>query len=373
VVGNLSQFSDFNLHPSLDKALEKLDFENCTPVQTQAIPPALEGKDLMACASTGSGKTLAFLIPIFNRLLDNPQPNSSTRALIILPTRELALQTQKVADQLAAFSSIKSGLVIGGEPFKYQIASIRRNPEIIIATPGRLVEHIEKKTTDFSDLEVLVLDEADRMLDMGFAEDMEQIIAACNPMRQILLFSATLKHKSIASIEKVLNSPIHIRVDSHRESAGNILQQITLSDGDDHKKRVIAALATDESYNKIFVFCNTRIQCQKLGEHLITKDIKAGFIHSEISQSMRKQILNRFIQGHLKILACTDVAARGLDIPGVDLVVNYNVPRSGNDYIHRIGRTGRGEDEGTSITLVESVEWNLMSSIERYLKIQLEA
>lgn len=363
---------ELTLHKQLLKAIDKLGFTQATEVQAQAIPPALDGRDIMVSAKTGSGKTAAFILPLLDRLLSKESPDTSTRALILLPTRELALQTQKTLEQLAAFTYIKSGLLIGGEPFKYQIASLRKNPEILIATPGRLVEHIEKGTTDFTDLEVLILDEADRMLDMGFAEDMHTIVRACNKQRQILLFSATLKHKNIARISEMLNDPLAIVVDSHRQSEANITQQIILADDDKHKKELVAALLTTESSPKVFVFCNTRAQCQQLGNFLIAKGIKAGFIHSEISQSARKQVLNQFRDGKLKALVATDVAARGLDVKEVALVINFTVPHSGSDHIHRTGRTGRAGEAGKAIMLVNSAEWNLMSSIERYLKVRFE-
>ncbi len=368
----MSLLSELPLNSQLFKALDKLGFTDATDVQSRAIPPALDGRDIMVSAKTGSGKTAAFLLPLLHKLLTKSSPDTSTRALILLPTRELALQTQKTLETLAAFTYIKSGLLIGGEPFKYQIASLRKNPEIIIATPGRLVEHIEKGTTDFTDLEVLILDEADRMLDMGFSEDMETIIKRCHTDRQILLFSATLKHKNIARISGLLNDPLAIVVDSHRESQDNIAQQIILADDDKHKQALVASLLEAEDAQKAFVFCNTRVQCQQLGNDLMAKGLKVGYIHSEISQSARKQVLNQFRDGKLKALIATDVAARGLDIKEVGLVINYAVPHSGSDHIHRTGRTGRAGEQGLAITLVGSAEWNLMSSIERYLKIQFE-
>ncbi len=346
-------------------------FTEATNVQAQAIPPALAGKDLMVSAKTGTGKTAAFMLPMLNTLLASNAPNTGTRALILLPTRELALQTQKVFQQFATFTHIKSGLIIGGEAFKYQVATLRKNPEVLIATPGRLVEHINKDTPDFSDLEILVLDEADRMLDMGFAIDMNTIATACRQERQNLLFSATLQHKSIGKIAGIFNNPSMVQVDQD-ESHEHIRQQAILADDDKHKQQLVTALALEEPRRKSFVFCNTRTQCQQLGNQLKYKKIKAAFIHGELSQSDRKQVLNQFRDNKLQVLVATDVAARGLDIDDIELVINFNVAQSGDDHIHRIGRTGRAGRQGLAITLINDKEWNLMASIERYIKTRFK-
>jgi ATP-dependent RNA helicase SrmB len=368
----LSLLQDLPLHKQLHKALEKLGFTEATAVQEQSIPPTLAGKDLMVSAQTGSGKTAAFLLPILHRMLTHDAPKSGTRVLILLPTRELALQTQKHFEQLAKFTYIKCGLIIGGEAFKHQVATLRKNPEVLIATPGRLVEHIERGTPDFRDLEILVLDEADRMLDMGFAIDMYTIAESCNKQRQNLLFSATLKHKELGRIKATFKDPEFIEVDSHRQQHQHITQQLILADDKKHKEALIAALLEEEQARKVFIFCKTRIQCQQLSNVLKYKKFKVNCIHGEIAQSERKQIMNQFRQGSIQILVATDLAARGLDINDVDLVINFSIAQSGDDHVHRIGRTGRAGQEGKAITLIDSNEWNQMSSIERYLKIRFE-
>ncbi len=368
----MSLLLELPLNKQLFKALDKLGFTEATEVQAQAIPAALAGKDLMVSAQTGSGKTAAFLLPMINRMLDVKAPNSGTRALILLPTRELALQTQKTFEKLAAFTPIKCGLIIGGEAFKHQVATIRKNPEVLIATPGRLVDHIEKGTPDFRDLEILVLDEADRMLDMGFSEEMNTIARACNTERQNLLYSATLKHKGLRGIGAILNNPESIVVDSHRQGHSQICQQIVLADDQKHKENLVTALIDAEDAQKVIIFCNTREQCQQLGNLLKYKKLKTGFLHGEIPQSERKQVLNQFRDNKLQVLVATDVVARGLDIDNVELVINFTVAQSGDDHVHRIGRTGRAGQEGKAITLVSSVEYNQLSSIERYLKIRFE-
>lgn len=363
---------ELSLPTPLLRAVDKLGFSEATAVQEQAIPAIQTGKDLMVSAQTGSGKTAAFLLPILDRMLASDVPNGSTRVLILLPTRELALQTEKHFKQLATYTYIKCGLIIGGEAFKHQVATLRKNPEVLIATPGRLVDHIEKGTPDFSDLEILVLDEADRMLDMGFAIAMNTIADSCSPQRQNLLFSATLKHKGLGRISTLLNDPTSIEIGSHREQHSDISQQRVLADDVKHKEKLLAALLQEEAASKAMVFCKTRAQCQQLSNLMRSKKIKAGYLHGEISQNDRKQIMNQFRQGAIQVLVATDLAARGLDIEDVELVVNYTVAQSGDEHVHRVGRTGRAGQQGTAITLVSASEWNTMSSIERYLNIRFE-
>lgn len=363
---------DLPLHQCLFKALDKLGFKRATAVQARAIPHALAGEDLLVSAQTGSGKTAAFLLPILQRLLTHDVGDTGTRALILLPTRELALQTQKHFGQLAAFTYLKSGLIIGGEAFKHQVATLRKNPEVIIATPGRLVDHIEKGTTDFNDLELLVIDEADRMLDMGFALAMHTITVSCNKQRQNLLFSATLNHKGLEDIKASFKKPQTIEVGSARQQHSQITQQIMLADNVKHKEKLVLALIEQQQPSKVFVFCNKRVQCEKLSNVLRYHKLKSAYIHGEIAQNDRKQILNSFRQGSTQILVATDLAARGLDIDDVDLVINFTIAQSGDDHVHRVGRTGRAGKTGLAVSLVSESEWNQMSSIERYLKIRFE-
>ena len=369
---NLTSLLDLPLHKQLFRALDALGFSEATEVQGSAIPAILDSRDVMVSAKTGSGKTAAFLLPMLDHMLRIEAPGCGTRGLILLPTRELALQTVKTFEKLAKFTHIKCGIVIGGEAYKHQIALLRKNPEVIIATPGRLVEHLDKGSIDFNDLEFLVLDEADRMLDMGFAEDMNIIAASCRHQRQNLLFSATLKHKNFGRIQDILDDPASIEVDSFKEGHSQITQQMVLADGDHHKQKLIKALVEEEKAEKVFVFCKTRAQCTAVGQHLAATALKVGYLHGEIPQSDRKQVLNRFRDGKLQVLVATDVAARGLDVSDVDLVINYTVAHSGDDHVHRVGRTGRAGKQGKAVTLVNHIDWNKNSSIERYLKIRFE-
>ncbi|NRB39095.1 MAG: DEAD/DEAH box helicase [Pseudomonadales bacterium] len=383
-------FSSLSLHKQLIKACDQLGYTEATEVQKKTIPLALEGKDLLVSAETGSGKTAAFLLPVLDRMLNTAAPNTGTRVLILLPTRELALQTLKSCEQLMAFTPIKAGIIVGGEAFKHQVAMLRKNPEIIIATPGRLVEHVERNTPDFRDLEVLILDEADRMLEMGFSEDLLTIAKGCSEKRQNLLFSATLKGDINKIANTLLPDAISVAIHSPRETNAAITQKMVLADDFKHKDKLILALLQGAGHgeteifigdendaeiivnSKTMVFCNTRKQCDQLANWLEYKKIKLGVLHSEISQSDRKQIMNRFRQGHLQVLITTDVASRGLDIKGIEQVIHYNVPRSGDDYLHRSGRTGRAGETGTAVLLIDADEWNTMSTIERYLKTRFE-
>ncbi len=359
------------LASELQRALEEQGFLSLTDVQTQTLPPALEGHNISVCAKTGSGKTAAFCLPILDRLQRQPKATGSTRALILVPTRELALQIQANLTEFAKYTLIKSGLVIGGEAYKHQVATIRRNPEILIATPGRLVEHIKNGNTDFKDLEFVVLDEADRMLEMGFHEDMEHILRVSNSDAQKLFFSATLNLTKKGFIQKHNPGCVEIELDHHRQANQQIKQFQILADDLNHKKKLVAHLC-QAAPGKVMVFCKTRAQSQALSNFLQSQKVKSAYIHGELAQNDRKQILNRFRQGHIQTLVATDVAARGLDIADVELVINYTVAQSGDEHTHRVGRTGRAEQMGRCITLVEADEWNLKASIERYLNVRFE-
>ena len=366
-------FDQFALHERLLKAVAELKFTEPTPVQREAIPPALEGRDLRVIAQTGSGKTAAFVLPLLNRLIGDAQPRVRIRALILLPTRELAQQTLKEVERFSQYTFVKSGLVTGGEDFKVQAALLRKVPDILIGTPGRMIEHLNAGTLKLNDVEVLVLDEADRMLDMGFAEDIQRLTGECANRQQTLLFSATSGGNGLRDVvAKVLRDPLHLQLNRISQLNEKTRQQIITADDAVHKERLVQWLLANETYQKAIIFTNTRAQADRLYGHLVADDIKVFILHGEKDQKDRRLAIDRMKQGGVKVLVATDVAARGLDVEGLDLVINFDMPRSGDEYVHRIGRTGRAGGEGLAISLICHNDWNLMSSIERYLKQRFE-
>jgi superfamily II DNA/RNA helicase len=366
-------FHEYQLHERLVKAITALNFTTPTPVQQTTLNDSLAGTDLLVTAPTGSGKTAAFLIPLLDRLLNTKAPGYEARALILTPTRELAIQVQAQLTALAQFTFIKGDTVCGGEEFKPQAARLRKNPDILIATPGRLIDHLDKGTIDLSDIEVLILDEADRMLDMGFSEDVTRIINTCPTERQSMLFSATLSAQEIpSSMKDSLNDPAVHELSSHREVHSKISHEVITATDEALKEKQLISLLQKESYEKAIVFTNTIVEAARLNGRVRHFGIRAGVLHGDLTQEQRKHIVNLLKNGTLKILIATDVAARGIDIKGIDLVINKDMPRSGDDYIHRTGRTGRAGAEGKAISLVCPTEWNLMASIERYLKTTFE-
>lgn len=368
-----ASFEQFTLHPRLIKGVERLNYKKPTPVQLQAIPEALNGADLLVCAETGSGKTAAFLLPIIHKLLQQDAPNSGTRALVLAPTRELARQIVKNAKMLTQYSHLEIGQITGGDQLKYQKALLRKNPEIVVSTPGRLLELIQHNAADLSDLEVLVLDEADRMLDMGLSEDVLKIADACNTDRQTLLFSATLNPRGLTSvIDRVLQDPKTLEVNSVREQQQHIKQQRVLTDDAEHKSKCLAAILDKETFHKALIFANTRSQVQKLYGYLHYKGIKTGVLHGDMGQDERNHVMNLYRRDQIQVLVATDVAARGLDVDGVELVINYDLARNPEDYIHRIGRTGRAGKEGRAISFITPYDWNLMIRIENFINTPFE-
>ena len=368
-----ASFDQFQLNERLTKALHQQGFSTPTEVQQATLETALAGKDLMVSAETGSGKTAAFLIPAIEKMLRQDAPNSGTRLLVLSPTRELAQQILKHCKNLIAFTRLQVAAITGGAEFKYQRSVFRKNPEIIIGTPGRIKEHIERGSPDFSDLEVLVLDEADRMLDMGFAEDVEAIAKHCNPERQTLLFSATLNEREAAHvITDLLREPETVALAKPRQLNDNVQQQKILSDDEKFKRLQLQKLLGTEDYSKALIFTNTKAQTSKLAGWLKYLDFKVGVLHGDMEQDARYDEMNRLRQGRVDLLVATDVAARGLDVKGVDLVIHFELARSAEDYIHRSGRTGRSGETGKSIALIAPNEWNLLTLIEKQVDCQFE-
>ena len=362
-------FINLSLAEPLLKAIKKLGFDVPTPVQKKAIPLALEYKDLLVSAETGSGKTAAFLLPTLQNLISVPCKTIGTRALILAPTRELAQQIFNQCQQLIQFTDLRVGIITGGDDFRLQQNMLRRNTEIVIATPGRLLELMEQQTPNFTHLETLILDEADRMLDMGFSEDVLHIANSCNKQRQTLLFSATLTHFGVIKMaDKLLTHHEIVALNTLHDGHRNIEQQIIVADDNDHKEKLLAWLLLNDQYDKALVFTNSRLQADALRGPLRGQKLRVGVLHGEMDQKDRNRMMELYRNGEVNIMIATDLAARGLDIEGINLVINFDVPRNGINYIHRIGRTGRVDALGVTVALVKSTEWNLMSGIERFLK-----
>ncbi len=365
-----TNFSDLLLPDELLRGLEKAGFTEPMPVQAQVIPPAMEGADLLVSAATGSGKTAAFLLPMLQRFLDKRSPYGGTRALVLVPTRELARQVHTQFLQLAGYTRLSAGVITGGERKSHQVATLRKNPEILVATPGRLLEHLGDGEVDLGDLEFLVLDEADRMLDLGFIQEVVDIIGHCRPQRQSMLFSATLHHRALKQItDLLLRDPQTIVVNPVREQHPDIEHRVLFSDDPEHKKKLLLWLLQNEPYDKALVFANTRERAEQLGAELQGGELRVAVLHGEMDHKERKRVMGLLQRGQVKILIATDLAARGLDVSGMQLVVNYDLPRSGDDYLHRSGRTGRAGARGLAVTLVLGPEYNRMESIERYLRL----
>lgn len=344
-----------------------------TEVQSAAMPPALSGKDLIVNARTGSGKTLAYVVPLLQQILDNPQ--SLTQAIILAPTRDLCRQINKQCTLLAQYTDIKTAVIIGGEDPKHQIKALQAYPDIVIATPGRLLEHVKRDVIVLDAINILVLDEADRMLAMGFSEDVISIASQCSEDVQTVLFSASFNQNKFKQlIDSILVDPEIILVDSARENNQNITQQKMLADNVEHKLKLCHYLLEnndpDFRYSKAIVFANKKDTVNKISGWLQSKDIASAVIHSDVAQEIRNNLLRKFRIGDINIIIATDVASRGLDITDLDLIINFDVPRNGEDYMHRIGRTGRMFETGRSVTLVDSQEWNKMISIENFLDIE---
>ncbi|MDT8428922.1 MAG: DEAD/DEAH box helicase [Pseudomonadales bacterium] len=364
-------FTELNLHEKLLHALQKLGFDKPTEVQQKSLPLALAGKDLIVQAATGSGKTVAFALPVLQRLLENKGPAQGTRALILSPTRELARQLARDFTALSRFTGFHNAVICGGQEFKVQRAFFRKDPEIIVATPGRLLEHIQQQTPLLDQLEVLVLDEADRLLEMGMLEDVLEIVAHCNPLRQTLLFSATMPPPVKQLAGKIQQAPEEVLLHNRQQHVA-IRQQYVLADDDRHKEKLLLWLLQNETFQQAVVFTNTRERANQLCGVLRYRGVKSDFLHGELKQDKRNATLAAFRESRFQVLVASDLAARGLDIKGIELVINFDMARKGDDYVHRIGRTGRAGNNGLAIALIAPEEWNLKASIERYLAVSME-
>jgi Superfamily II DNA and RNA helicases len=355
-------FNSLDLHPSLLKALKELGFARPTPIQNDAIPPALEGRDVLACAMTGSGKTAAFLLPIVNHLMELPR--GVTRALVLVPTRELAAQVLEHLNDLTVHTPITGAAVFGGVGAGPQEHALRSGVDIIIATPGRLLDHMKLPYASFDSLEYLVLDEADRMLDMGFLPEIRKILRRLPQERQTLFFSATMPAPIVALTREMLHDPAMIQIDRASKPAVGITQAVYPVQ-QELKAALFLALLRRGEIKQALVFTRTKHRANRLTEFLSKNGIKAERIHGNRSQAQRTAALAGFKSGEFPVLVATDIAARGIDVEELGHVVNFDVPTAPEDYIHRVGRTGRAEATGDAFTFAAPEEQNELRAIER--------
>jgi ATP-dependent RNA helicase RhlE len=364
------RFTELELSESLQKAISALGYEEMTPVQAQAIPPGLQGRDIVGCAQTGTGKTLAFVLPALEHLLQDRSKTKNPRVVILEPTRELAIQVAEEARKAAAQTSLRVVSVYGGAGMKRQIDKLRRGVDVVIATPGRLMDHMRRKNVNFKDLQVLVLDEADRMLDMGFLPDIKHIISRMPRQRQTMLFSATIPPTVSALARQFQRDPVSIEIDmAHPPEA---IEQALYPVPKHLKVQLLLAILERMDVGSMLVFTRTKQEADIVTRQLRQSRIAVACIHGDFKQRDRISALEGFRSGKHRVLVATNIAARGLDVEGISHVINYDVPEHPENYVHRVGRTGRAEADGDAITLVTPDDEGLIHRIEYLLghKIQ---
>ena len=358
-------FSTLGIAPRLLEVLRQLKFKVPTPIQHQSIPAGLEGKDIMGIAQTGTGKTMAFGIPMVQRL-----QNFTGRGLVLVPTRELALQVEEAIQKIGRTVGLNTAVLIGGEPIHRQLRALRNRPRIIIATPGRLIDHLEQRTVTLQDIKILVLDEADRMLDMGFAPQINQILRTVPKERQTLLFSATMPLAIVKLAASYMNLPVRIEVAPSGTAAENIEQEIIVV----HRESKLALLETllKENLGTVLVFSRTKFGAKKICRALHRVGYNVAEIHSDRSLGQRRQALDGFKSGKYRVLVATDIAARGIDVTNIELVINFDLPDNSGDYVHRIGRTGRAGLQGRAISFATPDQRSNIRSIENLIRRTLK-
>jgi len=356
-------FSELGLGAAQLRVCESMGYANPTPIQRQAIPVILEGHDLIGCAETGTGKTAAFLLPILQRLSDSRRPG--VRALVLAPTRELALQIQKNYTELNTVKNNRSAILIGGANIKTQMADLRRGASMVIATPGRLLDLTERGALNLANVDVLVLDEADRMLDMGFLPAIRRVLSLVPAKRQTLLFSATFSPEIERLARSTMKDPKLVEVSRGR--AASLVAQTAYQVAAESKTALLIDLLERENFERVLVFARTRRSAERLSHILAARDHQVNRIHSDRSQPQREAALRGFRDGKTRVLVATDIAARGLDVDSVSHVINYDVPAAPEDYVHRIGRTGRAGNKGQAITIVTPVDELSLRAIEKLM------
>ena len=371
-----SSFSNLSLAEPLARAVAEMGYEIMTPIQEQAIPVVLQGRDVMGAAQTGTGKTAAFALPLLQRMMKHENPSTSparhpVRALVLLPTRELAVQVAQQVELYAKYTNLRSTVVFGGMDMKPQTLELKRGVEVLVATPGRLLDHIEAKNTVLNQVEYVVLDEADRMLDIGFLPDLQRILSYLPKQRITLLFSATFSPEIKRLASSYLQDPVTIEVARSNATASTVEQHFYSVSADD-KRRALHQILKSRDLNQAFVFVNSKLGCARLARSLEREGLKTTALHGDKSQDERLKALDAFKKGEVDLLVCTDVAARGLDIKDVPAVFNFDVPFNAEDYVHRIGRTGRAGASGLAVSFVASSDQRLVADIEKLIKTKIE-
>lgn len=363
----MNSFNDLELDDELVSAIESIGYTKPTSIQSLVIPDAMDGTDILACAPTGTGKTAAFILPICQFLLDYPnQAKNSARALVLVPTRELAYQVAEQAELLCKFTDLSVGVITGGINYGTDRETLADRVDILVATPGRLLEHIQSESFDCRDIESLVLDEADRMLDMGFASVVNEIVQEASWRKQTMLFSATLEGRGVRNFARdILKNPKEHNASPSRKEKAKTLQWYHLCDNPKHKDALLDYHLT-HTIDSCVVFVKTRERLHNLKDRLFGLDFKVAYLQGEMPQDKRMAALNSFKSGEVKILIATDVAARGLDVPDVSHVINYDMPRGADVYLHRIGRTGRAGAKGVAISLIEAHDFVWVGKVARY-------
>ncbi|MCJ8293882.1 MAG: ATP-dependent RNA helicase SrmB [Colwellia sp.] len=366
-------FEQFDLDSELLASINKLGYTKPTSIQDLVIPEAMAGKDILASAPTGTGKTAAFLLPIAQHLLDYPRTQPGfPRVLILTPTRELAIQIGEDSKQLTELTKIKTGVITGGVNYGSHTDILTSTTDILVATPGRLLEYIENEQFDAREIEILVLDEADRMLDIGFSDTINRIVAEARWRKQTMLFSATLEGAGVLGFAKeVLDDPIFLESNPSRKEKAVIHQWLHLADDSNHKLNMLINILKQEGVERTVVFANKRETVQTLSGKLYAEELPCVWLEGKMPQDKRNKAIERFKNGEVKVLVATDVAARGLDIDDISHVINFDMPRKVDIYIHRIGRTGRAGNKGTAISLIEAHDMAVIGKIERYTKERL--
>ena len=370
------RYADLTLAEPLRRAVADMGYETMTPIQQQAIPVVLAGQDVMGAAQTGTGKTAAFALPLLQRLLKHENPSTSparhpVRALVLLPTRELADQVAQQVKLYAKYTNLRSAVVFGGIDMKPQTAELKRGVEVLVATPGRLLDHIEAKNAVLNQVEYVVLDEADRMLDIGFLPDLQRILSYLPKQRTTLLFSATFSPEIKRLASSYLNNPITIEV-ARSNATATTVEQHFYSVGEDDKRHALHQVLRSKGIRQAFVFVNSKLGCARLARALERDGLKTTALHGDKSQDERLKALDAFKKGEVDLLVCTDVAARGLDIKDVPAVFNIDVPFNAEDYVHRIGRTGRAGASGIAVSFVAPKDTRLVADIEKLIKTKIE-